>query len=100
MKILHSDAPSDGNGNVAPPVENKPAAAPPAAAVVANAPTERERELAAELERIKQEAADAKSDRLSHERKIMELEDEHERYRKSVETKPKPAKKSNWTFFD
>jgi hypothetical protein len=102
MKLLHDVAPADGNGNDSPAAENKPPpAAPPAATVVINAPTERERELAAELERAKQEAADAKSDRLSHERKIMQLEDDHDRYRKSVEVKPKPAaKKSSLTFFD
>ena len=108
MKLLHDVAPTDGNGNDSPAAENKPApaptpapAAPPAATVVVNAPTERERELAAELERAKQEAADAKSDRLSHERTIMQLEDEHDRYRKSVEVKQKPAaKKSSLTFFD
>jgi hypothetical protein len=104
MKLLHDVAPADGNGNDSPAAENKPApapAAPPAATVVVNAPTERERELAAELERAKQEAADAKSDRLSHERTIMQLEDEHDRYRKSVEVKQKPAaKKSSLTFFD
>lgn len=109
MKLLHDVAPAEGNGADVPPANPtiqqsnnppRPPAAPPAATVVVNAPTDRERELAAELERAKQEAADAKSDRLSHEKKIMQLEDDHERYRKSVEVKPKPAKKSSWTFLD
>lgn len=105
MKLLHTPDAAEGNDHGQPsnnpPIQPSAPAAPPAGTVVANAPSERERELAAELERAKQEAADAKSDRLAHERTIMDLEDKHERYRKTVEKPTKPAPpKSKWTFFD
>jgi hypothetical protein len=102
MRLLHNDAPTDGNGNDAPPVGNTPAApAPPAATVVANAPTERERQLAAELEAARNETTEERKARVERERTICEMQDEHHRYRKSVEAKPaKAAPKSGWTFFD
>lgn len=104
MRLLHDDAPTDGgsiadtNGQIPPPA---PAPAPPAATVVANAPTERERELAAELERARKETEEERLARVERERTICEMQDEHHRYRKSVESKPaKAASKSGWTFFD
>ena len=98
MKLLHDVAPADGNGNDSPAAETKPTpAAPPAAVIVANAPTERELQLAAELERARKETEEERAARVERERTICEMQDEHHRYRKTVETpKPTAPKKSNW----
>lgn len=101
MKLLHDVAPADGNGgSIADTNGQTPAptpAAPPAATIVVSAPTERERELAAELERERKEKEEERAARVERERTICEMQDEHHRYRKSVETpKPTTPKKTNW----
>ena len=106
MKLLHTPDPADGNGTPPAPstINPQPSTSPPppAGTVVANAPTERERELAAELERARNETVEERKARTDRERTICEMQDEHHRYRKTVEAKPAnpEPRKSGWTFFD
>lgn len=105
MKPPHDVTPEIGNGNEVPAAETpqtpQATPAPPAATVVANAPTERERELAAELAQARKETEEERLARVEREVTICEMQDEHHRYRKSVESKPKSEpRKNSWTFFD
>ena len=106
MKLLHSDAPTDGNGAdvppINPPIQPSTPPAPPAAQTVATGKTERELELERQLEAERNETAKERAERVERERTICEMQDEHHRYRKTVEAKPAKAEKKSggWTFFD
>ena len=109
MRINHDASPTDGNGNVSPPVENtqpgretkaesREPVQPPAAAAVAAGKTAREIDLEAELAAERERVVIESEGRKQRERDLLELQDKHENYRKSVERPaPKPAKKSSWS---
>ena len=109
VRINHDASPTDGNGNVTPPVENtqtgretkvesREPVQPPAAAAVAAGKTAREFDLEAELAFERERVVIESEGRKQRERDLLELQDKHENYRKSVERPaPKPANKSSWS---
>ena len=100
VRINHDASPTDGNGNVTPPVENTPPTpAPPAAAAVAAGKTARELDLEAELAAERERVQIESEGRKQRERDLCDLQDKHEAYRKQAESRAaKPApKKSSWS---
>ena len=109
VRINHDASPTDGNGNVTPPVENtqtgretkvesREPVQPPAASAVAAGKTARELDLEAELAAERERVVIESEGRKQRERDLLELQDKHENYRKSVERPtPPPAKKSSWS---
>ena len=110
VRINHDASPTDGNGNVTPPVENtqtgretkvesREPVQPPAAAAVAAGKTVREIDLEAELAAERERVVIESEGRKQRERDLCDLQDKHEAYRKQAESRAaKPApKKSSWS---
>ena len=109
VRINHDASPTDGNGNVTPPVDNtqpgretkaesREPVQPLAAAAVASGKTAREFDLEAELAAERERVQIESEGRKQRERDLIELQDKHENYRKRMERPSSvPPKKSSWS---